>query len=49
VLLIEDNSRLDDTPLARAMAAEPYVQIGWLNVNRVYVHHDERAILDRVG
>ena len=49
VLLIEDNARLDDTPLARAMAAEPYEQIGWLNVNRVYVHREERAILDRVG
>jgi len=49
LLLIEDNARLDDTPLARVMAAEAYVQIGWLNVNRVYVHRDERAILDRAG
>lgn len=49
LLLIEDNSRLNDTPLARAMAGEPFVQIGWLNVNRVYVHRDERAILDRAG
>ncbi len=49
LLLIEDNARLDDTPLSRVMAAEPYVQIGWLNVNRVYVHRDERAILDRAG
>jgi len=49
LLLIEDNARLDDTPLARVMVAEPYVQIGWLNVNRVYVHRDERAILDRAG
>lgn len=47
VLLIEDNARLDDTPLARAMAALPYAQIGWLNVNRVYVHRDEQAILER--
>jgi len=49
VLLIEDNARLDETPLARVMAGEPFVQIGWLDVNRVYVHRDERTILDVVN
>lgn len=49
VLLVEDNTQLYDTPLAGTMAGTPYVQIGWLNVNRVYVHRDEREILERVA
>lgn len=49
VLLLEDNSPRADTPLTRAMAGEPYVHVGRLNVNRIYVHRAERAILDRLS
>lgn len=49
VLIIEDNALVDDTPLGHAMADQPFVHVGWLDANRVYVHRDERAILDRVA
>lgn len=47
--LIEDTSRLDHTPPARTMGGGPCVRIGWLNVNRVYVHREERDILVCMG
>jgi FkbM family methyltransferase len=40
VLLIEDNARGQDQALANYMSMMPYVQVTWLEVNRVYVRAD---------
>jgi FkbM family methyltransferase len=40
VLLIEDNERGADPALANYMSMMPYVQVAWLEVNRVYVRAD---------
>ena len=47
VLLLEDNSLGSDPALGAYMQSQPYVQVAWAEVNRVYVHRDERDILAR--
>lgn len=40
VLLLEDNSRSDHSPLGRYMALQPYIFVCWLEVSRVYLRSD---------
>ncbi len=40
VLLLEDNPRRPNEAMVAHMATQPYVQIAWLRVNRVYVRSD---------
>lgn len=47
VLLIEDNSRGDDSPVGKFMRDFPYKMIGWLSVNRIYVREDRPEIISR--
>ena len=47
VLLLEDNGRQQESPLGRYMASKPYVQVGWVEVNRIYVRSDCQDILNR--
>lgn len=48
VLVIEDNLiALPETPVTRVMAGRGYVEATRLVVNRVYVHQDEREVLER--
>ncbi|MCC6428101.1 MAG: FkbM family methyltransferase [Phycisphaerales bacterium] len=47
VMLVEDNSYGRDQTLTAHFAAQPYVHAGWVEVNRVYIHKDEAALLAR--
>lgn len=47
VLLLEDNSYGANPALGQYMATQPYVQVAWLEVNRVYVRADEQEIFAR--
>jgi len=38
IMLIEDNSRREESELGAFMQRLPYTQIGWLQVNRIYIH-----------
>jgi FkbM family methyltransferase len=49
VLLLEDNQMKQRTPLTAYMESQPYRSIGYIDNNRIYVHNDERAILERIG
>lgn len=40
VLIIEDNTLSEQSPLGRMMAAQPYIFLGWLEVSRVYLRQD---------
>ncbi len=40
VVIIEDNSRADDSPLGRYMALQPYKPCGWAEVSRIYIRSD---------
>lgn len=48
VLVIEDNTRADQSPLGRYMAAQPYLFLGWLEVSRVYLRQDLSAWRNRM-
>lgn len=47
LLLLEDNSYGRNPALAEYMKTQPYVQVAWLEVNRVYVRADEQDIMRR--
>lgn len=47
LLLLEDNEMGQDPKLGNYMASQPYVFVGWHDVNRVYVRADETALLNR--
>ncbi|MBL8763903.1 MAG: FkbM family methyltransferase [Phycisphaerae bacterium] len=47
VLLLEDNSGGKDQALASYMEKQPYVFVGWVEVNRIYVHRDEAQVIAR--
>lgn len=47
-LMLEDNGQGRDATLERYMAGRPYMQIGWVAVNRVYVRTDDAEIMQRV-
>ncbi|MBU6412217.1 MAG: FkbM family methyltransferase [Planctomycetes bacterium] len=38
IMLIEDNSRREESELSTFMQRLPYTQVGWLQVNRIYIH-----------
>lgn len=38
IMLIEDNSRREESELSAFMQRLPYTQVGWLQVNRIYIH-----------
>lgn len=48
VLLLEDNSHGKNPALGNYMSTQPYVQVAWLGVNRVYVRADETEIMYRL-
>jgi FkbM family methyltransferase len=47
VLLLEDNTYGANPALANYMQTQPYTQIAWLEMNRVYVRADETDIIRR--
>ncbi len=47
VLILEDNARGRDPALERYMQSQPYHFLGWLEVNRLYIHNDERAVIEQ--
>lgn len=47
LLLLEDNSHGADPKLSEFMKNQPYVEVGRLAVNRIFVHKDEQAVLNR--
>lgn len=47
VLLLEDNERGQDPALGNYMATQPYVQVAWVEINRVYVRADETGLIAR--
>lgn len=49
VLMLEDNTRQEHSALGRYLRERPYRQVGWLEVNRIYVRLDEPEILSRAG
>lgn len=49
VLIIEDNGNKAANPLGGYMQTQDYVSVGFLEVNRIYVHKDETEILERIG
>lgn len=49
VLLIEENEMKDGTPLLKYMQTQDYHLLGYIGNNRIYVHKEEREILDRIG
>jgi hypothetical protein len=49
VLLIEDIEIKSSTPLTSYMQSQDYHPLGFLEVNRIYVHKDEKEILERIG
>lgn len=49
VVVIEDLTRGKDVRAANHMKGQPYEFVGWLAINRLYVHRDEQEILARLG
>lgn len=49
VLIIEDNQMKQSTPLTTYMQGEDYQPVGFLEMNRLYIHKDEKAIFERLG
>lgn len=47
VLMLEDNTRGQDPALANYMSTLPYRQVGWVEVNRVYVRADATDVFER--
>jgi FkbM family methyltransferase len=48
MMLIEDNTRSDESEVAKYMKAFPYRMIGWLAVNRIYVREDLPELAARI-
>jgi FkbM family methyltransferase len=48
VLMLEDNTGREDSPLGRYMQSQPYGQIAWVGVNRVYIHEEQQGLLENV-
>jgi len=48
VLLIEENAGQAPVNVGTVMRTQPYVQVGWVAVNRVFVRADETALQERV-
>jgi len=44
VLLIEDNTRGQDPALNAIFASQPYELMGWIEVNRLYIHNNDEAL-----
>jgi len=49
VLLIEDNEKGDRTPVLNHMRTQDYHLVGFVDVNRIYIHKGEREVLQRIG
>jgi len=49
VLVIEDNQQGDRTPVLSYMGTQEYHLVGFVDVNRIYIHKGEREILQRIG
>jgi FkbM family methyltransferase len=49
IMLIEDNSRREESELSAFMQRLPYTQVGWLQVNRIYIHQQAGNELARAG
>jgi FkbM family methyltransferase len=49
IMLIEDNSRGRRADLDLALAGAPYKQIGWVEVNRIYIRDDLTHMLSRLS
>ncbi len=47
VMLIEDTTPLERSPVKAAMASSPYVWLGLHAINHVFVHRDEHELLAR--
>lgn len=47
VVLIEDNNRDDRCEAHRLMCERPYVYVGMLDINRLYVHRNRPDLLER--
>jgi FkbM family methyltransferase len=47
IMLIEDNSRREESELSTFMQRLPYTQVGWLQVNRIYIHQQAGNELTR--
>jgi len=47
VLLIEDTTPVDQSPVKAAMESQPYVWQGLHAINHVFVHRDEHDLLER--
>lgn len=48
MMLIEDNSFGENPALSKFMDDKPYVDCGFLEVNRIYIHRNETAALGRI-
>jgi FkbM family methyltransferase len=48
LLVLEDNSGGRDPRLGQYMGTKPYLDAGWVGVNRVYVRADEGKLLDNL-
>jgi FkbM family methyltransferase len=49
VVIIEDLTRGKDARAANHMKGQEYEFLGWLAINRLYVHREERALLARAA
>jgi len=47
VLMIEDNGLGLKSPLTDFMRTQPYTMVGWAEINAVYIHSEEAALLAR--
>ena len=48
MMLLEDNVPGGDPKLTQALSKKPYVQVGWIECNRIYVRNDCIDIRDRL-
>jgi FkbM family methyltransferase len=48
LMLLEDNTPGGDPKLTQALSKKPYVQVGWIECNRIYVRNDCIDIRDRL-
>ncbi|MBX3389345.1 MAG: FkbM family methyltransferase [Phycisphaeraceae bacterium] len=47
VLLLEDEVEAKTSPIREYMSSQPYTFAGWAEVNLVYIHNDEKSLLER--
>jgi FkbM family methyltransferase len=47
VLLIEDQGQQADSPVGRYMQAQPYQMLGWLPQTRIYIHAEQKDLINR--